>query len=311
MREFPLHPIMSRLLAGAADFPPIHTQTPGQARAVHDPLFATLLPRPAAVARVEDRVAPGPAGPVPLRIYVPQGRGPFPVALYLHGGGFVLGSLDSYDSLCRGLCNGAGCLVVAAGYRLAPEHRFPAGLEDACAAWAWTAAHAERLGGDPARLALAGDSAGATLAAGVALRVSDRGGPAPGRMLLVYPALDLSNFASASYRRFADSLLLTRRLMGWFRAAYFARASDRRDPYASPLLAPSLAGLPATLQLDAEFDVLTSEQEAFAGRLAAAGVPARRTVFPGTLHPFFGLAGMSAAENGMAEACAFLNWAAA
>lgn len=306
MQDLKLHPAMRLLIEGAKANPLIWEMTPQAARALHDPLFKTILPPPEPVARVDDLAAPGLAGPVPVRVYHPKGHGPFPVAVFLHGGGFVLGGIEPYDGICRGLCNKAGCLVVSVGYRLAPEHKFPAALEDACAAVAWSAANAARMDGDPARLALAGDSAGATLAAGVGLRFRDRGGPRIGRQLLVYPVLDLSGFETESYQRFGGSFLLTARLMAWYCEHYLSRPSDGLDPYASPLLATDLEGLPETLILSAEFDVLSSEQEAFAQRLARAGVAVRRQVFPGTVHPFFGLAGMGNAENGMDAACAFL-----
>lgn len=233
------------------------------------------------VAKVEDRKA----GSLPLRVYTPEGPGPFPVLLYFHGGGWVVGSLDSHDDLCRSLCRRAGVLVVSVDYRLAPEERFPAGLQDASNALRWLAANAASLNGDPARLAVGGDSAGGNLATALALRTRDRGGPTIKHQLLLYPVA-VRDFETPSYRRFAAGYGLTRANMMWFWEQYLATPEDALDPYAAPLQAPDLAGLPPAFVVTAEFDVLRDEGEAYAAKLAAAGVDVRCVRYLGMNHGF-------------------------
>jgi acetyl esterase len=245
-----------------------------------------LGPRPE-VASVEDLEVPGPAGPVPIRVYRPSEERELPVLVYFHGGGFAICSIETHDPTCRELANAAGCAVVSVGYRLAPEHRFPAAPEDCYAALSFVARHAEALGGDPARIAVGGDSAGGNLSAVVALLARDRGGPVLCHQLLVYPVTNHA-FETASYRENAHGPLLTREMMQAFWSYYLASEEDGQSPYASPLRAPDLSGLPCAHVITAEYDPLRDEGEAYADRLAAAGVPVRVRRYEGMVHGFFG-----------------------
>jgi acetyl esterase len=242
------------------------------------------------VAKVEDRSIPGPAGPISVRLYVPAGAGPFPGLVWLHGGGFVLGDLEMQDDICRSFANAVPCLVVSVDYRLAPEHRFPAAVEDTYAATRWSAENITSHGGDATRLVVAGESAGGNLAAVVALMARDRGYPAVCFQLLVNPLMNLASFDTASYEQFATGYLLTRRDMEWIRSQYIA-VEDRPHPYVSPLLARDLTGLPPALVITSEFDVLRDEGEAYARRLQEAGVPATLWRYDGMLHGFMAAGG--------------------
>jgi acetyl esterase len=237
-----------------------------------------------------DRAIPGPAGPIPARIYSPGASSvPRPMIVYFHGGGFVIGSVRSHDGLCRALAQRVGAIVVSVDYRLAPEHRFPAAADDALAATRWVLEHAEWLGGDPARVAVAGDSAGGNLAAvtALALREDVR---RPIFQLLVYPATDLTR-AHPSHRQFRAGLLLTEPLLDWF-LDHYVSAAQRTDPRASPLFAPDLAGAPPACVLTAGFDPLRDEGGAYAARLRAAGVPVELRLAESLVHGFFSMAGV-------------------
>lgn len=241
---------------------------------------------PEEVARVEDTVAPGPAGDIPVRVYVPAGTGPFPVLVYYHGGGWVIGNIDSHDAPCRALANRSGCLVASVDYRLAPEHRFPAGVDDAYAAAVWAAEKAGEFGGDGTRLAVGGDSAGATLSAVVTQLAKARGGPPIAFQLLVYPSTDRHD-DSPSMRDNALGPLLSRAWIEWFFGHYLTGPDDGLDPRVSPGRAEDLTGLPPALVLTAEFDPLRDQGAAYARRLAEAGVAAEHVDYPGMIHGFF------------------------
>lgn len=290
--------------------PPAHELPLEQARQQYEMFGALNGPVPDGVTVTDDK-ADGPSGPVPLRVYTPVGAeleaGVLrPLVVYLHGGGFTIGSPQSHDVVCRQLADGAGAVVVSADYRLAPEHPYPAALDDAYAATVWAAAEAGRLGVDPARLAVAGDSAGGNLAAAIALRARDTGGPAIAFQLLVYPCLDPAG-SYPSMAENAEGYLLTRDTMAWFWANYLGATADPADPYVSPLAAPDLAGLPPALVITAEFDPLRDEGEAYAARLASAGVPVTASCYGGLVHTFWGMAAMwPKAGDAMAEACAAL-----
>jgi acetyl esterase len=234
----------------------------------------------------------GPGGDMALRVYTPLGAGEVESTIvYFHGGGWVMGDLESHDAVCRALSNAAASVVVSVDYRLAPEHRFPAAIDDAYAATCWVAENAVALGaGDPNRLVVAGDSAGGNLAAAVALESRDLAGPQLSFQALVYPVLD-ARFDTPSYVDNATGYMLTRADMEWF-WDHYCDAAARLQPYASPLQANSLERLPPALVLTAEFDPLRDEGEAYAARLIEAGVSATVHRYPGMLHGFLGMLGI-------------------
>jgi acetyl esterase len=242
-----------------------------------------------AVAQVEDRTIPGPDGAIPVRIYVPESAGTQPPAVaFFHGGGWVIGSLDTHDNTCRALANRAAAVVVSVDYRLAPEHRFPAAAEDCYAAARWIAERGAELGVDGRRLAVAGDSAGGNLAAVVSLMARDRNGPSLRHQGLIYPVTD-PDFDRASYLENAEGYLLTRAGMQWFWDHYVPDAARRDDPWVSPLRAEKLEGVAPATVVTAEYDPLRDEGEAYAERLRDAGVPTTLTRYDGQIHGFVGL----------------------
>jgi acetyl esterase len=243
---------------------------------------------PLVEVRYEDRSLQGPAGPIPVRVYRP-GDEPAPVLAYFHGGGWVLGSVVTAHGVCATLARLAGCVVCSVDYRLAPEHVFPAALDDAWAVTTWAAAHAEELGGRPGALAVGGDSAGGNLAAVCALRARDAGLPLA-LQVLVYAVLD-ADFETPSYREFADGYFLTRLGMEWFWDQYVPEG-DRFRPDASPLRAPDVSGVAPALVITAENDPLRDEGEAYARRLAESGVPTTLSRYDGMIHGFFRLPGV-------------------
>ena len=245
---------------------------------------------PEALPKVESRRIPGPAGEIPVRIYTPQGSGPFPVLVYFHGGGWVIGSLDTHDGVCRHLAKRAGAVVVSVDYRLAPEHKFPAAPEDCYAATLWVAENAAAIGVDARRLTIGGDSAGGNLAAAVSLMARDRKKPAIAFQMLIYPVTDHS-YETGSYRDNADGYLLTKDSMVWFWDHYLRTAGDGAEPYASPLRAQDLKGLPPAMVVTTEFDPLRDEGEAYANRLKQAGVPVKLKRYDGLIHGFFMMTG--------------------
>jgi acetyl esterase len=255
--------------------------------------LVSLVPvPPVAVAVVRDVVVPGPGGPLAARVYVPEGRAPFPGLVYFHGGGWVIGDLDTHDRICRRLAREGGCVVVAVAYRLAPEHRYPAAHDDAEAATAWVAASAAALGIDPARLAVGGDSAGANLATAVCRRARERGGPPIAFQLLVAPVTQHGE-ETASYREHAGAPGLGASEMRFFFSCYLRGPADGREDDVSPLRAAGLAGLPPALILTAENDPLRDEGMAYADRLRAAGVPVEAVCYEGAIHLFLFLADLA------------------
>jgi len=266
--------------------PPLPQQSPEEARAGYALLaeMEGVVPHP---VPTEDRTVPGPAAGIPVRIYRPDTDGPSPLVVYFHGGGWVIGDIASSEAVCQRLAHGVPAVVVNVDYRLAPEHPFPAAVEDADAAVAWVAAHATELGGDGGRLAVAGDSAGGNLAAVVARHARDAGGPAVAFQLLIYPATDMT-LSLPSYRDNGEGYLLETATMAWFIDHYLG-ATDPRDPDASPLFADDLSGLPPALVVTAGFDPLRDEGEAYAERLRQAGGAVTTSRYDGMFHGFYGL----------------------
>jgi acetyl esterase len=275
----------------ATGAPPLNAQSATEARQ-SVAAFAQLGGDPETVGKVEDRKLPGPDGTIPVRVYTPAGGGPFPVLVYFHGGGWVLCDLETHDPVCRSLANAAECIVVSVDYRLAPEHKFPAAGDDCYAATQWVMNNASLLDGDPDRVAVGGDSAGGNLAAVVTLMARDLGGRTPVFQLLVYPATDYYIPGTPSLEENADGYFLTRDDMVWFWNHYLNDQSEAADPYACPLRASSLAGLPPALVITAEFDPLRDEGEAYARRLGEAGASVELVRYDGMIHGFFSMAGV-------------------
>src|ERR1039457_6637495 len=272
--------------------PPLESMSPGEARQAATEALQAIAGEPEEVARVVSVSIPHPDRAIPIRIYTPAGDGPFPCLVYFHGGGWVVCDLDTHDVVCRAIARRAGAVVVAVDYRLSPEYKFPAAVEDCYAATEWVAANAARLAVDPRRIAVGGDSAGGNLSAVMCLKSRDEDGPALALQVLVYPVTNLASLDTPSYREFAEGCYLTRAEMEWFRGHYLARTEDAQNPYASPLLAPDLRGLPPALVITAECDTLRDEGEANAKRLAEAGVEVTCTRYAGMIHPFFSLGGV-------------------
>ena len=287
----------------ALGLPANHTVSPEEARA--NGKARPRAPGPE-VARVEDRSIIVPDRHIPIRIYTPAGSGAFPMLVWFHGGGWVVGDLDTADGTARHLAVGAGCVVVSVDYRLAPETKFPGAADDCYAATQWAAENAGSLGADPLRIAVGGDSAGGNLAAVVPLMARDKGGPPLVLQLLIYPVTD-RDFETSSYRGNADGYLLSRDGMVWFWDHYMANESDAKNPYCAPLQAKELSGLPPALVITAEFDPLRDEGEAYAHRLLEAGVPTECTRYDGMIHGFFGMSGvMDKGKQAISQASAAL-----
>ena len=266
--------------------PAVHTLSPDEARRLYRERRFFTQPAPPAVGEVRELSVPGPAGDIPCRLYTPQARGAglLPVLLYFHGGGWVIGDLDTHDVLCRQLALAAGCAVLAVDYRLGPEHRFPAAFEDCVAATRWARAHARELGIDPQRIAVGGDSAGGNLAGAVSIAVRDAGTP-PAFQLLIYPATDQRQ-AAPSHAANGQGYLLTADSVRYYRGHYLPDPAHWTDWRASPLLAPDLSRLPPALVLTAGYDPLRDEGRQYADALSAAGSRAQYVCFERQIHGF-------------------------
>jgi acetyl esterase len=300
-----LDPIVKALLdaAAAMDAPSFDQLTPQQARDMY--LLTRRVEQPEPVDRVEDINVPGPAGDIPARLYAPKSDGPQPALVYFHGGGFVIGDIESHDALCRMLANRARCAVVSIDYRLAPEHKFPAAADDCYAATAYIHQNAASFGIDPSRIAVGGDSAGGNLAAVTALIARDKAGPPLVLQLLIYPVTDY-NFDTSSYSDNAQGYFLTQATMRWFWAHYLTGDADGANPHASPLRAASLAGLPPAHVITAEYDPLRDEGNAYAGRLRDAGVQVTHKLYNGQIHGFLHMNELIPTGRAAVDECAVI-----
>lgn len=285
--------------------PPAHLLSIAELRRDIDRLKDFYPPRP--VGAVENIEIPGPAGKIPLRIYIPEGKGPFTPVVYFHGGGWCIGSLDSCAGACAELAYRIPAVVFSAGYRLAPEHPFPAAVDDCYAALKYAAAHAARFGASPERLAVMGDSAGGNLAAVICLKSAREGGPHIDKEVLIYPATDLSRNDFLSYRLFGKGYDLDREMIGMFESNYLRGGQDRTDPYVSPALAEGLESLPPTLIIAAEYDPLRDDATEFTDKLKKAGVSVKCSVYKGVIHGFTSFTSFRAAQKAFDEIMDFLS----
>lgn len=289
----PLHPAAKQMVDQLATVEaPRLWDVPLEDARAQGTLFAAIgAGEPVQVGAVVDRVVPGPHGDIPVRVYTPspqQAASPLPTVVYLHGGGWVFMGIETHDTICRRLTAASGCVVVSVDYRLAPEHPFPVPLDDCYAAVTWAAQHAAELGARPGLLAVMGDSAGGNLAAAVALVARDRGTPTLAAQVLVYPALDPTR-GTGSYRENGTGYILDDPGMEWFWRQYLCDDANAKNPLAAPACADDLSRLPASTVITAEFDPLRDEGEAYASRLAAAGVPTTSRRMAGMLHGFLGM----------------------
>jgi acetyl esterase len=278
---------------------PLEEGTPTEARAIGKAWAAMAGPAPA-MARSDDYQVPVNGGAITVRVLVPP-QGARGVVVYLHGGGWVIGRIDEFDTLARKLAERTSCAVVLVDYRLAPEHPYPAAVDDCYAALEWTAARLEEITGrDHVPLMVAGDSAGGNLAAVMALRARDHSGPSIALQVLIYPVTD-ADFERPSYLDPDNQLILTRDAMVWFWDLYSPDVARRVEPDASPLRAASLDGLPPAVVMTAEYDVLRDEGKAYADRLKEAGVPVDFQRYAGQTHGFFGLLLLPGSERGFQQ----------
>ena len=307
----PLDPEMQDVLDFIASrgVPPHYRLSPQEARQNMEKARTVFGGEEVALPRVEDRSVMGPGGQIPLRIYSPRPAGDaekLPMLAFFHGGGWVMGSLHTHDGACRRLARDAGCMVISVDYRLAPEHRFSEAVMDAVAALVGIHDLAAELGGDPARLAVGGDSAGGNLAAVAALLASGTGFPPIAFQLLIYPVVTC-DYTTASMKANAEGQLLTLEGMKWFWGHYLNDPADVESPLACPLKAPSLAGLPPAHVVTAEYDPLLDEGEAYALRLEQAGVPVTSKRYEGLMHGFLNLTSTRCVNAAIAEIAAMLH----
>ena len=302
-----LHPQARALLdlIETRGVPPTHTLSPAEARTLYRERRALAQPAPQAVASVVELQADGPHGPIPLRLYkpLPAAPGALPVLVYFHGGGWTIGDLDTHDTLCRELANGAGCAVLAVDYRMGPEHRFPAAVDDCIAATRWAHAQAGALGLDATRIAVGGDSAGGNLAAAVAIAARDAGDLPLAYQLLIYPATDMRATAP-SHTSNGQGYLLTADTIRYFHDHYIDDRAHDLDWRASPLLHPDLSKLPPALVLTAGFDPLRDEGAAYAKALTDAGNRASYLCFERQIHGFITMGRVLDEANTAVALCA-------
>jgi acetyl esterase len=290
----PLHPQAQAVITGVESMglPPFETLSLEEGRAVIQSFAGFMLPAEE-VAAVVDRTIPGPEAEIPIRVFTPEGSGLRPAVLYFHGGGFSTGSVDLIDPLCRALANRSGCVVVAVGYRLAPEHPYPAAVLDAYVAAHWVAVNGNEIGVDGTRLAVAGDSAGANLAAVTCLVARDKGEePTIKLQVLLCPVTDLVSTDTPSYQENGEGYLLTSGMMSWFKGHYLTGCEDRvGEPYCSPVRAGDFSGVPPAIIVTAEYDPLRDEAEAYGELLEEASVHADVRREEGMVHAFYWMGG--------------------
>jgi len=267
------------------NLPPYNRLTPSEARRQMLELSPPVDPELIA-KRVRQLKIPGDSADIPIRLYYPDGNPPFAVAVYFHGGGWVMGNLDTHHAICHALSHTSGCLVLAVDYRLSPEHKFPAAIEDAYTATCWVAENGGSVQADANRMAVMGESAGATLATVAAMMIRDRGGPHVALQVLVYPVTN-RDMITLSHTNYAQGYMLTHEMMRWFWDQYLTGEEAAEHPYVSPLRAENLGDLPPALVVTAEYDPLCDEGEAYASKLAAAGVRVRHSRYEGMVHGFF------------------------
>jgi len=291
-------PQMQKVLTalGSLGGKPIETLTPKEARLQPTPADAVkvvlkqegMSTAPQPVGSVADMKIPGPEGLIPIRVYTPAGSGPFPVLVYFHGGGWVIAGINTYDSSARALADAAGYVVISVAYRQAPENKFPAAADDAYASMRWAMTNAAKINGKPSVIAVAGESAGGNLATVVCMMARDKHQRMPIYQLLVYPVTNHA-FNTASYEENAHAKPLNRAMMKWFWNNYLPSPTDGDNPYASPLRAKTLAGLPPATIIAAQIDPLRTEGRQYADRLRDAGVKVHYREFYGVTHEFFGM----------------------
>jgi acetyl esterase len=304
--QLPVDPQIQVLLDRATGVPATHTLAVAAARTQYEGRVALMAP-PAEIAGLREQTIEGPGGLLRIRLYTPRGTGPFPLLVFFHGSGFVLCSLNTHDGMCRNLCAGAGCIVASVDYRLAPEHKFPAGIDDCLHATRWAAAHAAELGANAKHIAVGGDSAGGNMATVTALRVREESGTLLCGQLLLYPVTDYHTPGTPSYEENAEGYGLTRDTMKWFWDHYLSDASEGAYPHSSPLRATDLSGLPPALVITAEYDPLRDEGELYAEKLKATGVPVALSRYNGVNHGFmFWVGVVDKAGAAMNEACEWL-----
>ena len=283
----PLDPQVQIILQQETErgLPPYNELSPLEARQQMLSLSPPVDPE-LSVRKVDDLRISGPLNEIPIRLYYPEGTSPYPVIVYFHGGGWVIGNLETHNAICHALAKTSGCLVAAVDYRLAPEHRYPAAIEDAYAATSWICKNAGRIQADPLRMAVMGESAGGALATVVSMMARDQDDRRIALQVLVYPVTD-NNFNTSSYLNYGEGYSLTRDLMIWFWNHYLGNKENAGQPYASPLRAENLSNLPDALILTAEYDPLCDEGESYAKKLQESGVNVTLTRYDGMIHGFF------------------------
>jgi acetyl esterase len=298
MRE-KLDPQVAQYLNTVRSRPPAHLLSIETLRGEIDKIGDHYPPEP--VGKIEDVDMPSPSGNIPLRVYSPEGKGPFPPVVFFHGGGWCIGSVAGYDGFCSVLTNRVPAVVFSVGYRLAPEHPFPAAIEDCYVALGYIAKNAANFNADPGRLAVIGDSAGGTIAAVMSIKSKKEGGPKIALQVLIYPATDLSHTDSASYKLFGEGYDLDKRMIEIFRSHYLPDKKEWVNPYVSPMLAKDLRGLPKALIITAEYDPMRDDGIEFAARLKKSGVPVRHSMYKGVIHGFLSFTTFHAAQRAFDE----------